>query len=63
MKNHQNPQKPIIVKKCDYEFGTFPKTPYGTLPEMEKHADGVDASVLFFPLCCANFLAVYMQNS
>ena len=33
------------------------------LPEMEKHADGADASVLFFPLCCANFLAVYMKNS
>ena len=26
--------------------------------EMEKRADGVDASVLIFSLCCANFLAV-----
>ena len=26
--------------------------------EMEKRADGADASVLFFILCCANFLAV-----
>ena len=25
---------------------------------MEKRADGADASVLFFFLCCANFLAV-----
>ncbi len=29
--------------------------------EMEKHADGADASVLFFLLGCANFLAVYAQ--
>ena len=29
--------------------------------EMEKRADGADASVLFFLLCCANFLAVYAQ--
>ena len=27
-------------------------------PEMEKRADGADASVLIFSLCCANFLAV-----
>ena len=26
--------------------------------EMEKRADGADASVLIFSLCCANFLAV-----
>jgi len=31
------------------------------LPEMEKRADGADASVLFFLLGCANFLAVYVQ--
>ena len=30
-------------------------------PEMEKRADGADASVLFFLLGCANFLAVYAQ--
>ena len=30
-------------------------------PEMEKRADGADASVLFFLLGCANFLAVYVQ--
>ena len=29
--------------------------------EMEKRADGADASVLFFLLGCANFLAVYVQ--
>jgi hypothetical protein len=29
---------------------------------MEKRADGADASVLFFFLCCANFLAAYAQN-
>ena len=29
--------------------------------EMEKRADGADASVLFFLLGCANFLAVYAQ--
>ena len=32
-------------------------------PEMEKHADGADASVLIFSLCCANFLDVNGQNS
>ena len=31
------------------------------VPEMEKRADGADASVLFFLLGCANFLAVYVQ--
>ena len=31
--------------------------------EMEKHADGADASVLIFSLCCANFLAVNGQSS
>ena len=31
--------------------------------EMEKRADTADASVLFFPLGCANFLAVYAQTS
>ena len=38
--------------------------------EMEKRADGVaemekraDASVLFFSLGCANFLAVHVQTS
>ena len=31
--------------------------------EMEKRADGGDASVLFFPLGCANFLAVHVQIS
>ena len=30
-------------------------------PEMEKRADGADASVLFFLLSCANFLVVYAQ--
>ena len=29
--------------------------------EMEKRADGADASVLFFLHGCANFLAVYVQ--
>ena len=32
-------------------------------PEMEKRADGADASVLFFSLGCANFLAVHVQTS
>ena len=31
--------------------------------EMEKHADGADASVLFFSLGCANFLDVHVQTS
>ena len=31
------------------------------LAEMEKHADGADASVLFFLLGWADFLAVYVQ--
>ena len=31
------------------------------VPEMEKRADGADASVLFFLLGCANSLAVYAQ--
>ena len=31
--------------------------------EMEKRADGADASVLFFSSCCANLLAVSAQNS
>ena len=30
--------------------------------KMEKRADGADASVLFFLLSCANFLAVYAQT-
>jgi len=30
-------------------------------PEMEKRADGADASVLFFLLGCAKVLAVYAQ--
>ena len=30
--------------------------------EMEKRADAADASVLFFFLGCANFLAVYAQT-
>ena len=29
--------------------------------EMDKCAEGADASVLFFLLGCANFLAVYAQ--
>ena len=32
-------------------------------PEMEKRADGEDASVLFFTPSCANFLAVHVQTS
>ena len=32
-----------------------------TETEMEKRADDADASVLFFLLGCANFLAVYAQ--
>ena len=31
------------------------------ISEMEKRADGADASVLFFSLGCANFLDVYAQ--
>ena len=31
------------------------------MTEMEKRADGADASVLFFLRGCANFLAVYVQ--
>ena len=33
------------------------------MAEMEKRGDGGDASVLFFPLGCANFLAVHVQTS
>ena len=36
-------------------------TRFSTFTEMEKRADGADASVLFFLLGCANFLAVYAQ--
>ena len=34
-----------------------------SFPQMEKRADGADASVLFFSLGCANFLAVHVQTS
>ena len=36
---------------------------HGDISEMEKRADGADASVLFFSLGCANFLAVHVQTS
>ena len=44
------------IYSLDYylkDFGLSLKT------EMEKRADGADASVLFFLLGCANFWAVY----
>ena len=34
-----------------------------SISEMEKRVDGADASVLFFFLCCANFLTINVQNS
>ena len=33
------------------------------MAEMEKRADGADASVLLFLIGCANFWAVYAQNT
>ena len=35
----------------------------GSEAEMEKRADGANASVLIFSSCCANFLAVSAKNS
>ena len=46
---------------CLFKFRSSKETLVET--EMEKRADSVDSSVLFFALGCAIFFAVYVQTS